>query len=79
MLRYASPIAEPNDESHTITSTAFFSSGKKVTLKNKLGITGTQADIGGYSFNCHKHIQCGEGGMIVTNNSKIYEKLLFIL
>ena len=36
VLRYASPIAEPNDESHTITSTAFFSSGKKVTLKNKL-------------------------------------------
>ena len=47
-------------------------------VKNKLGITGTQADIGGYSFNCHKHIQCGEGGMIVTNNSKIYEKLLLL-
>jgi len=35
-LRYASPISEPNNESHTITSTAFFSSGKKVTIKNKL-------------------------------------------
>jgi hypothetical protein len=36
VLRYASPIAEPNRETHTITSTGFFSQGKRVALKNKL-------------------------------------------
>lgn len=36
VLRYASPIAEPSDEEHIITSTSFFSNGKKVRLKNKL-------------------------------------------
>lgn len=32
---------------------------------------GTLGDLGGYSFNYHKHINTGEGGMIVTNNKKI--------
>ena len=40
--------------------------------------TGTQSDVGGYSLNYHKHIQTGEGGVIVTNNKKIYEKLQLI-
>ncbi len=35
-------------------------------FKNK--IVGTQSDIGGYSLNCHKHINTGEGGILVTNN-----------
>jgi len=35
-LRYASPIAEPNDEEPTITSTGFFSNGVKVRIQNKL-------------------------------------------
>ena len=30
--------------------------------------SGVQADIGGYSFNVHKHLNTGEGGMIITNN-----------
>ena len=30
--------------------------------------TGTIGDIGVFSFNCHKTIQCGEGGVLVTNN-----------
>ncbi len=37
--------------------------------KNKF--SGTVADIGGYSFNYHKHINTGEGGMIVTNNQNL--------
>ncbi len=37
--------------------------------KNKY--SGTLADIGGYSFNYHKHINTGEGGMIVTNNKNL--------
>ena len=33
--------------------------------------TGTNADIGGFSLNRHKHIQTGEGGIIITNNKKL--------
>lgn len=32
---------------------------------------GTLGDIGIYSFNYGKHITCGEGGMIVTNNPNL--------
>ena len=41
-------------------------------------LTGTQSDVGGYSLNYHKHIHTGEGGVIVTNDYKIYEKLQLI-
>jgi len=41
-------------------------------------LTGTQSDVGGFSLNYHKHIHTGEGGVIVTNDNKIYEKLLLI-
>ena len=37
--------------------------------------SGTLADIGGFSFNCHKHIQTGEGGVLVTNKKNISQKL----
>ena len=37
--------------------------------------TGTITDIGGFSFNCHKHIQTGEGGVLVTNDKNISERL----
>jgi dTDP-4-amino-4,6-dideoxygalactose transaminase len=33
------------------------------------------ADVGGYSFNRHKHIQVGEGGMAVTNDLQIASRL----
>ena len=36
--------------------------------KNKF--TGTIGDIGVFSFNVHKVIQSGEGGMLITNNKK---------
>lgn len=36
------------------------------TYKGKF--TGTIGDIGVFSFNVHKVIQCGEGGMLITNN-----------
>jgi perosamine synthetase len=32
---------------------------------------GTIGDVGGFSLNYHKHIQTGEGGLIVTNNDAI--------
>jgi len=33
------------------------------------------ADIGVFSFHPVKHIACGEGGMITTNDQKLYKKL----
>lgn len=39
---------------------------------------GTLADVGGYSLNYHKHIHTGEGGILVTNDDKIAEKLQLI-
>jgi len=39
---------------------------------------GTFGDIGVFSLNRHKHIHCGEGGMAVTNNEKMAEKLRMI-
>ena len=37
---------------------------------------GNFADLAIFSFHPVKHIACGEGGMITTNNEKLYEKLL---
>ncbi len=32
---------------------------------------GTVGDIGVFSFNVHKNLQCGEGGVLVTNDKKL--------
>ena len=37
---------------------------------------GNFADLAIFSFHPVKHIACGEGGMITTNDKKLYEKLL---
>lgn len=39
---------------------------------------GTLGDIGIYSLNYHKHIHCGEGGIIVTNDDTLAHKLRLI-
>jgi dTDP-4-amino-4,6-dideoxygalactose transaminase len=39
---------------------------------------GTIADIGVFSLNYHKHIHTGEGGMVVTNNSELAERIRLI-
>lgn len=39
---------------------------------------GTIADIGGYSFNYHKHIHCGEGGLLVTDDDDLAERMRLI-
>lgn len=39
---------------------------------------GTIADIGVFSLNYHKHIHTGEGGVCVTDNSKLAERLQLI-
>ncbi len=46
------------------------------TYNNKFA--GTLGDIGVYSLNYHKHIHTGEGGMIVTDNDELAEKLRLI-
>ena len=33
------------------------------------------ADISGYSFNRHKHLQCGEGGIAVSNNFEYLKRM----
>jgi perosamine synthetase len=39
---------------------------------------GTLADVGSFSLNYHKHIHTGEGGILVTNNDDIAERLRLI-
>ncbi len=39
---------------------------------------GTLGDIGVYSLNYHKHIHTGEGGIVVTNNDELAEKIRLI-
>jgi perosamine synthetase len=41
-------------------------------------MSGTLADVGGYSLNYHKHIHTGEGGILVTNDDQIAERLRLI-
>ncbi|WP_419902616.1 DegT/DnrJ/EryC1/StrS family aminotransferase [Kiloniella sp.] len=39
---------------------------------------GTLADIGGYSLNYHKHIHTGEGGILVTDDDELADRLRLI-
>jgi len=41
-------------------------------------MTGTSSHVGGYSLNYHKHIHTGEGGILVTNDDDIFERLQLI-
>jgi len=41
-------------------------------------VTGTLADVGGYSLNYHKHIHTGEGGILVTNDDEYADRLRLI-
>jgi len=45
--------------------------GKDTPDRNETLAAGTLGDIGVYSFNYGKHITCGEGGMIVTDNDDL--------
>lgn len=44
----------------------------------KGSFAGTQAHVGGYSLNYHKHIHTGEGGILVTNDDEIATRLQLI-
>jgi perosamine synthetase len=39
---------------------------------------GAIGDVGGFSLNYHKHIHCGEGGMLVTNDAGIAQRCRLI-
>lgn len=39
---------------------------------------GTLGDIGVFSLNYHKHIHCGEGGIVVTNDDDLAERISLI-
>ncbi len=45
-----------------------------ITYKGKT--LGTIGDMGAFSFNKYKNITCGEGGAVLTNNDKFYERAL---
>ena len=46
--------------------------------KYKSHFAGTKAHIGGFSLNYHKHIHTGEGGILVTNDDDLAEKMRLI-
>ena len=39
---------------------------------------GTLADIGGYSLNYHKHIHAGEGGILISDDDELAERMRLI-
>lgn len=50
-----------------------------IGAKYKGKYAGTLGDIGIYSLNRHKHIQAGEGGIIVTNNHDLSLRLRLVI
>lgn len=46
--------------------------------KYKGKFAGTLGDIGVFSLNYHKHIHCGEGGIVVTDNDELAERVRLI-
>lgn len=50
--------------------------GIGITWKGKH--TGTFGDVGSFSFFADKTLTTGEGGMVVTNDKDLYEKLLYL-
>lgn len=41
-------------------------------------VAGTLADVGGFSLNYHKHVHTGEGGILVTNDDELADRLRLI-
>lgn len=50
-----------------------------IGAKYKGKYAGTLGDIGVFSLNVHKHIQCGEGGVVVTNDSDLAFRLRLVM
>lgn len=47
--------------------------------KYKGKFAGTLGDIGVYSLNFHKHIECGEGGIVVTDNDEYAHRIRLLM
>lgn len=41
-------------------------------------LAGTRSHIGGYSLNHHKHITCGEGGLVITNDDDLARRVALL-
>jgi perosamine synthetase len=41
-------------------------------------VAGTLGDVGGFSLNYHKHVHTGEGGILVTNDDELADRLRLI-
>jgi len=61
------------DACHSPGGSFIDSKGKKQNCGN-----GEFADLAIFSFHPVKHIACGEGGMVTTNNEELYQKLLML-
>lgn len=59
-----------------ILEDACHSPGGKTSLTKTKSGSGELTDLSVFSFHPVKHIACGEGGMITTNNEDFYKKLL---
>ena len=55
-----------------------FDSAQSIGAKYNNQLLGKFGDISGFSFNYHKHIHTGEGGVCLTNKKKIFDKLCLI-
>ncbi len=53
-------------------------SAQSPAVFNNINMTGTESHVGGYSLNYHKHIHTGEGGILVTNDDDICERMQLI-
>lgn len=51
---------------------------QSITAKYRGKYSGTLFDIGGFSLNYNKHIQTGEGGVVVTNNKNYAKRIQLI-
>lgn len=71
---YDIPVIE--DSAQAIGSTFDFEN--PLNHKKSSQLAGTFGDIGVFSFTQGKHLTCGEGGMIITNNSKLAMKCRLI-
>jgi len=75
---YPSKIDELKKLASKFNLRLIFDSAQSIGAKYKKKYVGTFGAVGGFSLNYHKHIHTGEGGIIVTNDQKIYKKLILI-
>ncbi len=58
--------------------TLILDSAQAPGAKRGIEFAGTRGHIGGFSLNYHKHIHCGEGGVVVTEDDDLAERVRMI-